>query len=375
MKVKSYIEDLIHGRRQGFLASILRLILGFLSFFYGTFIKLRNFAYDLKIFSPYSPQVPLVISIGNITAGGTGKTPAVLFTAKEFYGEFKIAVLSRGYLSFAEKEAFPTVLSRGDGKGPLYPASQAGDEPVLIAENLPKAIVAVGKNRCEASKITVAMGAELILLDDGLQHRKLARDLDIVLVDSQDPFGNGSFLPRGFLRDEIKSLSRADLIILNHVESEGQFLSVKSQMEKYSKAKVIGVTTRVSKVFDLSRTELFCLDEKKLEGKKVAIFCALAKPEKFKKTVLNEGAEILAEYFISDHLPFDPIDLENFANVCRAKGVEMLVCTEKDQVKLPKYLKVSLSVVWIKVEIYPVYGNNDWTTFIKNAKKTISRRL
>lgn len=373
--LKSYIEDLIHERKQGIFASILRPFLLFLSFFFELGVKLRNLAYDKKIFGPYSPQVPLVISIGNITAGGTGKTPAILFTAHEFYDEFKIAVLSRGYCSAVEKEAFPSILSSGEGQGPLYPASHAGDEPYLIAENIPKAIVLVGKNRCEASKMAVRMGAQLILLDDGLQHRKLARDLDIIMLEAHDPFGKGYFLPRGHLRDEVRSLARAHLIILNHVESEEQFLSVKCQMEKFSKAPVVGVQMRTSKILDLSGKELFCLEEKKLMGKKVALFCAIAKPENFKKTVVNEGAEILAEYFISDHLPFDPIDLENFANNCRVKGAELLICTEKDQVKLPKYLKVSLPVVWIKASLYPTYGINEWTAFIESAKRTISRRL
>ncbi len=368
MDFESYVLDIINGKKKGIIPSIVKFFLFIVSFFFEAIVKLRNKAYDTGLFSKYRPPVPLVISIGNIVAGGTGKTPAVLFVAEAFYDEFKIAVLSRGYRSHAEKQ--PTPLFLCQGFGPMHPASFSGDEPYLIAENLPKAIVIVGRNRHDASNMAAKSGAELIILDDGMQQRQLARDFEIVLMDAEDPFGQGSFLPRGLLRESPQALSRADLIILNHVESEKQFLRLKTEVKEYSESLVIGSELKVQDIFDLKGNEIVSIKDKK-----VALFCAIAKPLKFKQTVLNEGGQISAEYFIPDHMPFDEDKLEKFANNCRVQGIEMLICTEKDKVKFPKNLNLSLPVVWIKVRLQIIYGQDDWNVFIQNLKKDIIRRI
>lgn len=368
MKFESYIHDVILGKKKGFFSKILKFFLFLFSFIFKGIVHLRNYAYDSGFLSKYRPPVPLIISIGNIVAGGTGKTPATLFVASEFCDDFKIAILSRGYRSPAEKSISPIVLSQGSG--PLHPATYSGDEPYLISENFPKAIVIVGKDRHTASNMAARMGAQMILLDDGMQHRHLARDFEIVLIDSRDPFGQGHFLPRGLLRESVNSLSRADFIILNHVKDEEEFLKLKNDISEYSKAFVAGSQMKVTKFSDLSGNEI-----PSLKDVKIGLFCAIAKPEKFKETILNEEAIILDEYFIGDHLSFDPLKLEEFANNCRAKGAEMIVCTEKDQVKFPKYLKVSLPIIWVKVKLDLVFGEDEWKSFIQKAKKDIIRRI
>lgn len=368
MSLENYILDLIKGKRSGIFASFIKFILLILSFFFQLVVKIRNFCFDSGLFCRYHPPVPLVISIGNIVAGGTGKTPATIFIAEEFYQEFKIAILSRGYRSPAEKQALPIILSQG--QGPLYAAPYCGDEPYLIADNLKKAIVLVGKNRHHASNIATKLGAQAILLDDGMQHRQLARDLEVVVMDAEDPFGKGYFLPRGLLRDEINSLSRANLIILNHVENHDQFLAVKLEVSKYTKAPIIGCQLQVTNVHNLKTNETVTLS-----GKKVGLFCAIAKPEKFKQTVLAQGAHVLAEFFIADHMQFDPVKLKSFCFDCIQRGVEILVCTEKDKVKLSEYLDIPLPVAWLKIKLQLVEGDSEWKTFIQKAKQDILRQI
>lgn len=368
MNLESLVQDLIKAKDKSFFSNFCRTLLLGLSYIYKAGVILRNKAYDSKIFGHYRPPVPMIISIGNIVAGGTGKTPATILVAEEFLKEFKVAVLSRGYRSLVEKEATPVVLSQG--KGPMHNPDNVGDEPFLIANQLKDLIVIVGKNRHEASNMAAKLGAKLIILDDGMQHRQLARDLEIVLIDANDPFGGGHFLPRGYLRDEVRSLLRADLIILNHVKSEEHFIQISKLLKQESKAKIVGSVLKPTGIYDLNDQEI-----DSLEDKKVAIFCAIAKPEKFKKTVLDLKAIVQEEYFISDHYPFDPTELEKFANDCRVKGIEFLVCTEKDKVKLPKNLKLSLPVCFVKTKLEISFGQDEWKKFVKIARSDIIRRM
>jgi len=368
MTLETYIVNLIRDKQKGFFHSFLRFILLMMSYCYRVVVRIRNSCFDSGLFSKYYPPVPLVISIGNIVAGGTGKTPATIFIAEEFIEEFKIAILSRGYRSPAEKQSFPTILS--EGKGPLYGAAYCGDEPYMIAENLKKAFVIVGKNRHQSSNIAAKFGCQLLLLDDGMQHRQLARDLEVVVMDAEDPFGQGYFLPRGYLRDDLSSLSRAHLIILNHVQNSEHFLEVKTKILEFTKASVIGCQLKITNVYDLKYNEV-----PSLNNKKVGLFCAIAKPEKFKQTVLGQGAIVLAEFFIADHLEFDLAKLEQFSIDCKQQGIEMLVCTEKDRVKFLGYLDFSVPVVWLKAKLHLTEGISEWNNFVQKAKNDIIRQM
>ena len=365
-KLELYIIDVIQGKKMGLLGFFLKIFLYILSLFFRLGVAIKNKAYDCGLLSKYRPPVPLIISIGNIVAGGAGKTPATILIAEQFYDDFKIAILSRGYRSSSEKESFPTFLSTGTG--PLHPASYCGDEPYLISETLPKAVCIVGKNKHEASNLAAKEGVDLILIDDGMQHRHLARDLEVVVMDATDPFGYNHFLPRGFLREEISALSRANLIILNPIATQEQFEEVKNQLPLYIKAPIIGCQLAVVDIYDLFDNKI-----QTIEGKKVGIFCAIAKPEKFKRTVLGQKAEILDEYYIADHTNFEIAKLKKFSDNCKQQGSDILLCTEKDCVKLPKYLELSLPIFIIKVNFKVNYGVEEWKSFIQNAKKDIIR--
>lgn len=363
-----YFSELIRGKRKGFLPFILRFFLRCFSWVYKIGVICRNWAFDHGWLRRYFPPVPVVISIGNIVAGGTGKTPITLMLAQEFYRDFTIAVLSRGYRSQAENLQAPVVLCKGEG--PMHSALHCGDEPYLIAQYLPKAFVFVGKDRHKASNMAAKAGAHLILLDDGMQHRRLARDFEVVVMDSLDPFGQGFFLPRGFLREGLKSLSRADLIILNHIYDQTTFTTIKEQLKRYSSAPVVGTQMEVVKVYDHLGNPI-----ELIKDQMVGIFCAIAHPEYFQKTIQNLGAQIVDHYYIADHKSFNSHSLKQFSLSCSKQGANLLLCTEKDWVKLDDSLKNSLSIGWVQTRLRLVEGNDDWKKFIEKAKSDLSRRI
>lgn len=363
-----YLLDVIKGRRKGFVASLLKVVLRGLSWLFKAGVRLRNWAFDKELVCRHYPPVPVVISVGNIVAGGTGKTPVTLMLAREFYDRYQIAILTRGYRSQAEKQSLPVALSIGEG--PIHHADYCGDEPLLLARNLPKASVYVGKDRHKASIMAAKAGAQLIILDDGMQHRALARDLEVVVMDVRDPFGQGYFLPRGFLREDASSLDRADLIILNHAFDLERYHSIKQQVMRYTKAPVVATRMEVAQIIHLNGETL-----ESIKGKRVGIFCGIAHPEYFQATVENLGAIIVTQYYVPDHMATDFGDLKAFASDSEQQGAELLVCTEKDRVKLGDSLALNLPVVWLRTELVLVDGNEEWKTFVTQVKSDLDHKI
>ncbi len=359
-----YFLSVIKGKRRDPFSLMLRGILWLLSIPYQVAVSVRNFFFDKGWLRSYTPPVPLVISIGNITTGGTGKTPATLMIAEAFQKEAKLAILSRGYRSQAERLSVPLVLSKEHGE--IHPASLCGDEPYLLANNLPGAYVVVGRNRFQSSKAAARLGAEVILLDDGMQHRGIARDFEVVVMDLIDPFGQGYFLPRGLLREGKGSLSRADLIILNHLKDKERFEQVKRQISCKTSAPVVGTRLEVVGCFDLQEG---IVDLPK--GSKVGIFCGIAHPEYFKNTIESMGFEIACEWYFPDHDALDLEKLTPFSEKCQNEGAVALLCTEKDRVKLTDARASALPVYWVKARLTVVEGIEHWEQFILRAKERV----
>lgn len=365
MRSERFVIEVIKGKRKGLIPNILKTFLHLLSWLFRLGVACRNWAFDSGWLHCYYPPVPVVISIGNIVAGGTGKTPVTLMIAQEFYKNYSIAILSRGYRSPAEKFATPVVLSKGEG--PMHPASFCGDEPFLISQNLPEAFVFVGKDRHKASYMAAKAGAQLILLDDGMQHRRLARDFEVVVMDLHDPFGQGYFLPRGFLRESMSSLARSHIIIINHVDDHEKFLEMKNNIALYSKAPVIGVKMEVSHAFDFAGNPV-----DSLQGKKVGIFCSIANPDYFHTTILGQGAHVISNFYNPDHIAFKPEALAAFAQASKAQGAELLLCTEKDRVKITDLEPLALPIAWVKIELILVEGKEEWQEFIQKTKSRLT---
>lgn len=366
--VELYFLDVIKGKRKGVVPFFLRQLLWVLSGCYALFVAFRNWAFDRGFLRRYTPPVPVVISIGNIVAGGTGKTPVTLMLAQEFYGDVPLAILSRGYRSKAETLKVPLVLSCG--QGPMHLASYCGDEPFMLAQNLPKAFVYVGKNRHEAANMAAKAGARLILLDDGMQHRHLARDLDLVVIDACDPFGQGFFLPRGLLRDNISSLKRAHLVVLNNVHDSDRLSAMRKQLSKWTKAPLVATRPDVLEIYDLQDQPV-----PSINGRRVGIFCGIAHPDYFENTIVNQGAHIVSRHFMADHSVDGFQELRSFAQECAAQGAEWLVCTEKDRVKLTGSLDLGMPVAWLKMQLVIVEGQEEWNAFVARAKSDLANRL
>lgn len=361
-KLELFLKEIIRKKRKGIIPSLIKSLLLPLSWLYGLGVRMRNWFYDRGWMRRYVPPVSLVISIGNIVAGGTGKTPFTLFLANAYYDRYKLAILSRGYRSKAEKLDAPLLLS--EGEGPLYPASYCGDEPYIYAQRFPKAIVIVGGNRRKASFLAAKEGAQVILLDDAMQHRRLARDFDVVLIDAGDPFGQGHFLPRGFLREDQDALGRAHLLVINHITNSELFIKIKGELQPYSQAPVIGVNGSVARRLDLDGKNV-----PPFQNQRVGMFCTIAHPEYFKRTLESDGAFVVAEYCMPDHDAIREKSLARFALQCKELGAAFLVCTEKDRVKLPNQLNLSLPIVWVQIELSVVEGKEEWKTFLSQTEK------
>ncbi len=363
--IEKKFQDIVSKKQKGWIACCLRLMLWIFSLPYRLYVNILNWMYNHNWLRRYCPPVPVVISVGNIVVGGTGKTPMTLKIAQEFYHDYVIAILSRGYRSPAEKLISPIMLSNRDG--PMQSAAFCGDEPYLLSQRLPKAYVFVGKNRHKAADMAAREGVQLILLDDGMQHRRLARDFDVVVIDATDPFGQGHYLPRGFLREGCSGLSRASLLIINHVETRESFDKIKRQLMTYSSAPIIGTQVNVLGIKTLSDLPI-----ESLEKMKIGIFCGIAHPDYFHRTVSSLGANIVHHAYVGDHKELTPQELVTFARECKELGAELILCTEKDKIKLSENIQLALPLAWLEIGIKIVEGEEQYQAFIDQIKARLT---
>lgn len=306
-----------------------------------------------------------VISIGNLTAGGTGKTPAAIAIAEEAKRRgYRPVILTRGYKGKAKGPCFVT-----KGDGPLLTVREAGDEPLLMSEKLKGVPVVKGSDRYEAGmfalrELSNPAGNEhpvpgpvrpspiLFILDDGFQHFRLFRDKDIVLIDATNPFGNGMVFPLGRLREPVKSLGRADVVVLTKLEGTDGGKSGKPE----GLIKEIRKYNRNFHVF-LGRHVPVCLrlvsGEKKplgfVAGKRVFGFCALGSPDSFYATLQSLGAERVGYKTYRDHYRYENADIVSIKAESQKVGAEWIVTSEKDIIKL-RNLDLPGNILIIEVE-------------------------
>ena len=281
-----------------------------------------------------------VISVGNITAGGTGKTPCIIALAKMCLAAGVLpAVVSRGYKSELEKEGGIVA----DGRKIFLSERQAGDEPYMMAQKLPGVPILIGKDRIKSAAAAKAMGAKILLLDDGFQYWKLARDLDIVLIDATDPFGGGYVLPRGLLREPKEALSRAGLFLVTKAGqvSEKTRESVKQEIAKYAPAApIIEVDHAPATLTTLSDwPETVSLAE--AEKGTAFLLSGIGNPAAFRKTAEEAGLTVLGMQTLPDHAAYTENDVKSALSAARKSGAATLVITEKDAVKIKENIALS----------------------------------
>ncbi len=314
-----------------------------LSLPYGWGMKARAFCYANGLFRTRRLSCP-VISVGNITVGGTGKTPLVMALAKGLTERgITVAILSRGY---RRSEASGSIVS--DGQSLLLSPGAAGDEPYLMAKNLPGIPVLVGKNRFTYGERAIErFGVRGLILDDGFQHLQLHRDLNIALLDSQTGFGRGCLLPRGILREPLTHLRRAHLVLFTKVENIEDCSSLEAEVRKIHPSVSIfhssyEPTTLVGQKGEKERTESF-------RGKKVFAFSGIARPESFTLFLRKLGIEVVKETAFPDHYKYT---LEDLLSIEReSRSVDGVVTTEKDMVKLQNFSVRQLPIRALHIEM------------------------
>ncbi len=322
----------------------LRAALHLLSIPYRGAVAARNRLYDRGILRQEKLPCP-VVSVGNLTVGGTGKTPTVILLAAMLREKgYRPAVLSRGYGGSAR--AGVTIVS--DGKRILTGWRQSGDEPILIAGAAPGVPVLTGPKRILTGRAAVErFGADVLILDDAFQHRALHRDLDIVMLDAARPFGNGYLLPRGPLREPQEALRRAHLL----VRTGGAEMA--APPEGVPPLPVFRGVHRPRGLVDAATGHMEPLVA--LRGTKVLGFAGIGFPEAFRQSLTALGAEVVAFQPFPDHHPYTLPDLEALRRQAGENGAGRLITTEKDGVRLadfPDFL-VGVSLLRIGMDITP----------------------
>ncbi len=290
-------------------------------------VQARNAAYERGLLARLDPEIP-VVSVGNITLGGTNKTPTVERIARMLLGAgLRVGIVSRGYTGRTRN---PRIL-RGDDASPR---DQVGDEPLLLASRLTEAVVAVGADRLEGVRLLAREGAEVVVADDAFQHRRMGRDVDIALVDAACPFGNGRLVPAGILREPPESLRRAHFVLLTKADQvpPEELEAVRARLLAWvSPERLFTARIRVERWVRRGGEER---EPAPPRGAFLA-FCAIGNPASFRSLLEREGIPVVAFRRYRDHHRFGAADLAAIVAAAREAGAEGLCCTEKDLYNLP----------------------------------------
>ena len=356
------------NRKAGFISFESFLLM--LSISYGCAIKTRETFYNRGILM--SKKLPcIVISIGNITVGGTGKTPMTIYVAKLLKRMgYKVLVISRGYKGLAEKTG--GIVS--NGKTILMQAEKSGDEPFMIADRLKNIPVVVGENRFNAGMMAFnSFHPDVIVLDDAYQHLKLKRDINLVLLDKKYPFGNNYLLPRGTLREPISSLIRSDAIILTRSDStSGMEEKSLSKFKKYTCGKPVFKAMHTPKIYKIIKGKNIISDKIStysfdlLRGQKVFAFSGIAQNNDFRHVVKGLNCKLKGFAGFPDHHLYSDNDLHKILQLLNKLKVDFVLTTEKDYVKIANRVTwpVGLVVIGINISFGNYYDTFD--NFIKN---------
>jgi tetraacyldisaccharide 4'-kinase len=312
----------------------------------------RGALYDRGVLAAARAGAP-VVSVGNVAIGGAGKTPAAMAVARRLVARGRrVALLSRGY---GATRSDARVVS--DGARVLLDAAEGGDEPVLVARRLPGVAVLCGPRRAALARTAVeALGADALLLDDGFQHRALARDLDVVVLDATNAFGNGRLLPAGPNREPRAALARAGLLWLSRVDHAAPAALAELRALARSVTGRDAVESRHAPVDVVDGALARGLGLEALRGRRVLLLAAIARPAGFRRTVEGLGAELVAESLYPDHRRFSPGDLAEVLRAAEGARCDAIVTTEKDAVRLPPEVAADPRVCAVRIEAEVVAG-------------------
>lgn len=339
---------LISGQNVGHGSGLLRFLLGIAAMGYSLAVWLRNSLYSQGWLKAHRVDAA-VICVGNITVGGTGKTPLVVWLYEQVAPRYKCAILTRGYKST---------------KNSKLKTQNYIDEPAMLAESCPGAKIVVNPDRVAgAAEAIEKFGAEVLIMDDGFQHRRLARDLDIVAIDATQPFGYGKMLPAGLLREPATSLKRAGAIVITRCDqvSEAQLNRLNRQLQELNPDMVIaksihapasieyatplvipaktGIQERATMDSCLRRND----SVERLKGKKVFAFCGIGNPDAFLNTLKGLGAEVAGSKIFDDHHHYTKACLQEIRDQAGTCEADLILTTQKDWTKLTSNFRSQIS--------------------------------
>ena len=380
---QTYFFQLVHGREtHGVVLTVVKALLYLFSLIYGWLVNLKLMGYKVRIFKQKKLSC-CVISLGNITVGGTGKTPTAQRLARDIRDMgYRVVILNRGYR--AKWKGRVGIVS--DGKRLLMTAAEAGDEAYMLAKHLPDVPVLIGAERAQTGQYAIDhFGAEVAILDDGYQHWQLQRDMDILLVDAVNVFGNGYMLPRGTLREQVSHLDRADVCLMTKVDQarEGSCDHIRNTMRKYNPDALILESIHQPRcLIDLldwnENISSNGLDVSEMKGMRVMAVSAIGNPASFEQTLSDIGAVIIESLRFPDHHDYTIEEMNDAIDQAQRQGAEAIVITEKDAVKIPQLNREALRakspvpVYVVSVEVTFQKGNAE---FLKLLKAELERKI
>ena len=305
----------------------------------------RNFFYSIGFFITRQVSVP-VVSIGNLSVGGTGKTPATIYTAQHLaHLGYKVGILSRGY-----RRSSTGTLLVSDGKHLLVTPEEGGDEPYLLACRLNGVPVVVDEDRYRGATIMIGQfSPDVLLLDDAFQHRSLVRDCDLVLLDASAPLHDYHLFPYGALREHLGALKRADLVVWTRTNSQSPPLSLTRRIDELSVTQIHSTMAVPPQLIEVATEEN--IPAEKLRDEPILAFCGIARPTTFYHALISLGLEPETVQYYPDHHHYTEDDLAHLSELTEGKRLVM-VTTEKDAVKLNSDFLAKYRVYTLRVEFH-----------------------
>ncbi len=375
-RFERYAVDVILERREGGGASALKFVLGGFAVIYKGAVQMRLALFRKRILRAQELGCR-VVSIGNLTVGGTGKTPVAEMLARELQSRGRrVAILSRGYKSvprpflqrlrnklFKHLDLFPPRIV-SDGQNVLLDSRRAGDEPHMLAKNLPGVCVLVDKDRVKSGVHALRhFDSDILLLDDGLQYQRLRHRMDVVLVDRQSPFGNERLLPRGTLREPPANIHRASFIIVTKSSPEPDTALLERLRRLNRTAPIIECNHAPRHWQDIRTGERYPLAH--LRGRHVGAMSGIARPESFEEGVRQLGARVEIAKGFADHHRYTKKEILRFLEWCDRRSLDALVTTEKDAVRFPDIDAPQVPMLFLRVEIEIIRGRENWDDLLQ----------
>ena len=348
--MKRTLYTFITTKQRGFFPNLFRILLMPLCGLYSAIVYARNFCFEVGICK--QKKLPCtVISIGNIVVGGTGKTPTVAAIAKLLQrAGSNVAVLLRGY----KRQSAEKILFVSDGKNHLCSRDESGDEAHMLAHQLSDIPIIVGKHRYLTGEAAIAQyKSDVLILDDGFQHRQLARDLDILTIDATNPYGTGSLLPIGTLREPKSSIKRADIIILTHTDVTGTNIEqLKTELNELApNTPILETIHKPTSLYRLNHTDdNSMIPLNNLSGKRLLAVCGIGNPNTFVRTLENHNPEIVELLAFPDHHIYTESDIQQIKHQMVQCEAEWIITTQKDEHKLTS-LNTDLPILVLAIEL------------------------